>query len=123
MRYPAAIFLASACFAQQYDAGADIGYGFYRNGSIYSDAGTASAGIRNRFAAGIVLGDELSKYTSVEFHYLYHDGHPFLEKAGPKPIYRASRMRSDPFIFRVAEDVSAQDEFPPGRTAETGRIE
>lgn len=80
------ILLTSACFAQQYEVGAGIGYGFYRNGSIYSSDGTAAAGIRNRFAAGIVVGDELSKYISAEFHYLYHDGHPFLDEAG---------MRSD----------------------------
>jgi hypothetical protein len=46
--------------------------------------GTAKAGIRNRLAAGIVPGDEISKYMAVEFHYLYHDGHPFLEVAGVK---------------------------------------
>jgi opacity protein-like surface antigen len=84
MRFPLVILLASACFAQQYEAAANIGYGFYRNGSIYSSDGAAAAGIRNRFAAGIVLGDQLSKYISVEFHYLYHDGHPFLEFGGAK---------------------------------------
>lgn len=84
MRYLIAVVFVSACFAQQYEVGADIGYGFYRSGSIYSNDLTAKAGIRNRFAAGIVVGDEISKYMSVEFHYLYHDGHPFLEAAGAK---------------------------------------
>jgi opacity protein-like surface antigen len=86
MRFLAILLFTSICFAQQFEVGADIGYGFYRNGSIYSADGTAKAGVRNRFAAGIILGDELSKYISAEFHYLYHDGHPFLEAAG---------MRSD----------------------------
>ena len=67
---------------QQYEIGADVGYGFYRDGSIYSSAGTAQAGIRNRFAAGIMLGDEFSEYVSAEFDYLYHDGHPFLKAPG-----------------------------------------
>jgi opacity protein-like surface antigen len=82
VRYFAAIlFVASAACAQQYEIGADMGYGLYRDGSIYSSVGTAQAGIRNRFAAGIVLGDAFSKYVSAEFQYLYHDGHPFLQTA------------------------------------------
>ncbi len=44
-----------AAFGQQREIGAGIGYGFYRNGSIYSAGGSAQAGIRNRFAAGIDL--------------------------------------------------------------------
>jgi opacity protein-like surface antigen len=81
-----AVFLlfAGAAFGQQYEIGANIGYGIYRDGSIYSASGTLQAGIRNRFAAGIVLGDEFSKYVSAEFRYLYHDGHPFLQGLGVK---------------------------------------
>ena len=56
----------------------------YRDGTIYSASGTAGAGIRNRFAAGIFLGDEFPKYVSAEFDYLYHDGHPFLQAPGVK---------------------------------------
>lgn len=85
--FTAAFFVASlisVAFAQQYEVGADIGYGLYRNGTIFSSAGTAQAGIRNRFAAGIVLGDEFSEYVSGEFQYLYHDGHPFLQAPGVK---------------------------------------
>jgi len=74
--------LAGVAFGQQYEIGATIGYGFYRDGTIYSAAGTARAGILNRFAAGIVLGDEFSDYVSAEFDYLYHDGHPFLQAPG-----------------------------------------
>jgi opacity protein-like surface antigen len=84
MKYLILILLAEAAFAQQYEVGANIGYGFYRNGSIYSADGTAQAGIRNRFAAGIILGDEFSNYVSAEFRYLYHDGHPFLQTPGVK---------------------------------------
>jgi opacity protein-like surface antigen len=83
MKYLAAIlFSATAALAQQFEMGASIGYGFYRDGTIYSDSGTAQAGIRNRFAAGIVLGDEFTDYVSAEFNYLYHDGHPFLQAPG-----------------------------------------
>jgi hypothetical protein len=71
-------------FAQQYEIGADIGYGFYRNGTIYSNAGNAQAGIRNRFAAGLIVGEDFSRYVSFEFNYVYHDGHPFLQAPGIK---------------------------------------
>jgi hypothetical protein len=85
MKYLVPILLFSgAAFGQQYEIGANIGYGFYRNGTIFSNSGSAEAGIRNRFAAGIVLGDEFSNYVSAEFRYLYHDGHAFLQAPGVK---------------------------------------
>lgn len=84
MRFLAVILFAGAAFGQQYEIGASVGYGLYRNGSIYSASETAQAGIRNRFAAGIVLGDGFSKYVSAEFHYLYQDGHAFLQAPGVK---------------------------------------
>ena len=85
MRYAIAVLLfAGAVFGQQYEIGATVGYGFYRNGTIFSDSGTVQAGIRNRFAAGVVLGDEFSDYAAAEFRYLYHDGHPFLQGSGVK---------------------------------------
>jgi opacity protein-like surface antigen len=84
MKWVVLALLAVSAFGQTREIGADFGYGFYRNGSIYSDAGTAQAGIRNRFAAGIMLGYEFSRYVSVEFQYLYQDGHPFLVAPGVK---------------------------------------
>ena len=78
------IVFTMAAFGQQYEIGADIGYGFYRNGSIYSAAESAQAGMRNRFASGIDLGYEFSDYVSGQFCYLYHDGHPFLQAPGVK---------------------------------------
>jgi opacity protein-like surface antigen len=84
MRFVVVILFAGAAFGQQYEIGANVGYGFYRNGTIYSASETAQAGIRNRFAAGIILGDEFSDYVSAEFRYLYQDGHPFLQAPGVK---------------------------------------
>ena len=78
------LLVAGTAFGQQYEVGADVGYGLYRNGSIYSASGKLQAGIRNRFAAGILLGDEFSQYVSAEFRYLYQDGHPFLQGLGVK---------------------------------------
>jgi opacity protein-like surface antigen len=84
MKYVIAILFSGFIFAQQYEVGANIGYGLYRDGSIYSATGTAQAGIRNRFAAGITIGEDFAKYVSAEFRYLYHDGHPFLQAPGVK---------------------------------------
>jgi hypothetical protein len=45
MRYAIAILLfEGALFGQQYEIGATLGYGFYRNGTIFSDSGTVQAG-------------------------------------------------------------------------------
>jgi opacity protein-like surface antigen len=84
MRYLILFVFAMGASAQQYEVGADIGYGWYRDGSIYASGGSAQAGIRNRFAAGIDLADEFSEYVSAQFCYLYHDGHPFLQMPGVK---------------------------------------
>ena len=84
MKCVLAVVFAIAAFGQNYRMGANIGYGIYANGTIFSAAGTADAGIRNRFATGIDLGYDFSNYVSGQFSYLYHDGHPFLEAPGVK---------------------------------------
>jgi len=86
MKYLAVLFFLPAVFAQdtRYEVGANVGYGFYRNGTIISAGESATAGIRNRFAAGVTLGYDFSNYVSGEFDYLYHDGHPFLQAPGVK---------------------------------------
>ncbi len=84
MRYWIALALAVAAFGQRYEVGADIGYGWYNDGTIHYPAGTVQAGIRNRFAAGIDIGEEFSEYVSALYSYLYHDGHPFLQGDGVK---------------------------------------
>jgi opacity protein-like surface antigen len=84
MRYLAFLLFAGAAWGQHYEIGATVGYGIYNNGTIFSDAQTVQAGIRNRFAAGINIGEDVSDYVSGEFQYLYHDGHPFLQGTGVK---------------------------------------
>jgi hypothetical protein len=56
-----------------------------RNETICSNAGNAQAGIRNCFAAGLIIGEDFSRYVSFEFNYLYHVGHPFLQASGAVP--------------------------------------
>src|ERR1041385_6077808 len=84
MRYLMAMALTVALYGQQREIGGNIGYGFYRNGTIYSSGASAQAGMRNRFTAGIDLGYEFSRYVSGQFSYLYQDGHPFLQAPGVK---------------------------------------
>jgi hypothetical protein len=80
-----ALLCAGVCAAQpQYEIGGIIGYGIYRNGTVFGAGSSVEAGIRNRFAAGAVIGEDLYEYVSGEFRYLYHDGHPFLSAGGQK---------------------------------------
>jgi opacity protein-like surface antigen len=84
MKFSLVLLFCGAALAQHYEIGAVVGYGWYRNGSIYSSSQTIRAGLRNRFAAGIVIGDDFSRYVSLEYRYLFHDGHPFLQGGGVK---------------------------------------
>ncbi|HLW76055.1 MAG TPA: hypothetical protein VKS01_03700, partial [Bryobacteraceae bacterium] len=63
------LFLAPflACAQQQWEAGANVGYGWYRDGTIFSSGETAQAGVRNRFTAGIDLTDQFSDYLAYQF--------------------------------------------------------
>ena len=74
----AVFFCAGACLAQQYELGGAFGYGVYRDVSVISPGGTATAGIRNRFATGVVFCEDLFEHVSGEMRYLYHDGDPFI---------------------------------------------
>ncbi|MGA7234473.1 MAG: outer membrane beta-barrel protein [Bryobacteraceae bacterium] len=82
--WPACCASAQTFEPPRFELGTDIGYGTYRNGSILSPEGSLEAGIRNRFAAGIILGVDFSRYVSGELNFLYHDGHPFLQGLGVK---------------------------------------
>jgi len=81
----AACLAAAACSAQpRYELGGTIGYGVYRNASINSPNGTATAGIQNRFVAGGLLCEDLYEHFSGEVRYLYQDGDPFLSLGSRK---------------------------------------
>src|ERR1051326_2032232 len=67
-----------------WEFGGAFGYGVYRNGTIFGAGTSADAGIRNRFAAGWVVGEDLYNHLSGEIRYLYHDGHPFLSTSSVK---------------------------------------
>jgi len=77
-----ALFCAIAGWAQPWEIGAGVGYGIYKNGSVIAPAGTATAGIRNRFALTIFFSEERYEWISGEVRYTYQDGDPFLEAGG-----------------------------------------
>jgi hypothetical protein len=81
------LLAASAAYGQeypQYEIGANIGYGVYRDGSIYAPGGEARAGVRSRFTAGAVICEDLFEHFSGEFRYQYQDGHPFISSGNVK---------------------------------------
>jgi len=84
VRYLLLFAVGVTAIAGDREIGANFGYGFYRNGTIYGAGVTAQAGMRNRFSAGIDLTYDFAKYVAAQFSYLYHDGHPFLEAPGVK---------------------------------------
>jgi len=91
MRFLLLALLLPAAWAQpQFEIGGFIGYGFYRNATIYTAAGDATAGIRNRFAAGAVIGEDLYEHISGELRYTYQDGDPFVSAAGASGSVRGN---------------------------------
>jgi len=114
-KYLMVFLFATAACAQPWEIGADIGYGIYHDGTIFSADGTAKAGILNRFAAGVVLGDEFSDYVSAEIQYLYHDGHPFLEYAGTRTdIQGNSEALTYNFLFHFKKQEARWRPFLEG---------
>ena len=77
-------FCAGVSLAQQYELGGAFGYGVYRDVRVISPGGTATAGITNRFATGVVFCENLFEHVSGEMRYLYHDGDPFLSTSAAK---------------------------------------
>ena len=80
----ALFFCVSACFAQNYEVGVAGGYGVYRNARVIAPAGTVTAGIRNRFAVGATLTEDMYEHLSGELRYFYQDGDPFVSGFGRK---------------------------------------
>ena len=65
----------SLCFGQSsWSIGAAGGFGFYHDATITNAAGSANAGFGPRFAAGGVLGEDVSEHFGGELRYSYRDG-------------------------------------------------
>jgi len=81
-----ALVLASGCVAQepQWEVGAAAGFGIIRNAAIGNSSGSASAGMDNRFAAGVVFGQDLYQHLSGEVRYTFRDDDLVLKSGGSK---------------------------------------
>ena len=82
LTFLAGLLCAGVCIAQPYELSGVIGYGAYRDVSIVSPGGTATAGIRNRFVVGGVACEDLYEHYSGEIRYTYQDGDPFISAGG-----------------------------------------
>jgi hypothetical protein len=83
---PLALLLASGCAAQerQWEVGAAAGFGIMRNATISNLSGSASAGVDDRFAAGVVFGQDLYQHLSGEVRYTFRDDDLVLKSGGSK---------------------------------------
>lgn len=103
VKYLFAFSCAAACFAQHFEIGGAVGYGLYRNGTIYGSGESATAGIRNRFSAGFMFGEDLYEHISGEVRYVYQDGHPFLSAHGTQSdIQGQSHTFTYDFLFHAS---------------------
>ena len=114
-----AVFVCSLpCLAQDWQVGASVGYGFYRNGSIYSPDGKAQAGFKSRFTSGAVITDDAYDHLSGEFRYNYQDGDPFIAAGGVE-----TRLQGQSHSFSYDVNVhfrSLDHDFRPFVTAGAG---
>ncbi|MCX6629196.1 MAG: outer membrane beta-barrel protein, partial [Candidatus Solibacter sp.] len=72
------LLAAGACLAQNWVIGGGLGYGAYRNVTITSSGGSATAGIRNHAVVTGAVTEDLFDHFSGEFRYVYHSGDTFL---------------------------------------------
>ncbi len=81
-----ALALASACMSQEreWEVGAGAGYGVIRNAAIRNPTGSVTAGLDNRFAASVVIGQDLYQHFSGEVRYTFRDNDLVLKGAGQK---------------------------------------
>lgn len=88
MRTALLLIFAAAAYAQPWESAQAwevsgvFGYGSYRDVRVNGPGETATAGIRNRFAAGATLTEDLYDHLSGEIRYLYQDGDPFISLNG-----------------------------------------
>jgi hypothetical protein len=64
--------------------GAAAGFGIMRNATISNLSGSASAGVDDRFAAGVVFGQDLYQHLGGEVRYTFRDDDLVLKSGGSK---------------------------------------
>ncbi len=93
---PLLALLAAAASAQNYEIGAAIGNGAYRNATVTAPSGQAQAGMDNAIAPSVVICDNMYNHVSGEFRYLYHGGEPFVSLGAVKATMPG---RSHTFVY------------------------
>ena len=78
----AALVLPLPCLAQEWEAGAAGGYGWYSNPSIVTPAGSVQSGFAPKAAIGAVFGQNMYEYIGGEVRYLFQFGGPRLRFDG-----------------------------------------
>jgi outer membrane protein with beta-barrel domain len=83
-RFRVVLTLAASmvCAAQQWEAGAAGGYGWYINPSISNPSGSAEAGFPPKGAVGAVFGNNMYEHVGGEIRYLFRYGGPELRSGG-----------------------------------------
>jgi opacity protein-like surface antigen len=69
---------------RQWELGAAAGFGAMRNATISNPSGSAAAGMDNRFAASVVLGQDLYQRLGGELRYTFRDDDLVLKSGGTK---------------------------------------
>lgn len=77
---------ACACLGQDrgWEVGVAGGFGLVQNTTISNPGGSVTAGIDNRFAAGVVAGQDLYQHLSGELRYTFRDDDLVLKSNGQK---------------------------------------
>ena len=107
-----ALALPPLCIAQgrEWELGGVVGFGIVRNATISNPSGSVAAGIDNRFAAGVVIGQDLYQHWGGEVMYTFRDDDLVLKSGSQKvnmdaeshlihydmlfyPLRRSSRFR------------------------------
>jgi hypothetical protein len=106
-RFAAVLLFAASAFAQDWEAGGSIGYGWYRQARINGPGAEAQVGIQNRFTAGAVLTEDLYDHLSGEIRYIYQDGDPYLSLAGARANIQG---QSHSFLYDVLFHLKNRDQ-------------
>lgn len=72
--FAAAVLMAPPALAQNWETGAAIGFGFYRDATLSGATSTGRAGFGPRFALGAMAGRSLGEHFSIEGRYTLQDG-------------------------------------------------
>ena len=76
------LVIGRCCFAQTWSIGAAGGFGYSSEAAVENTAGSAKARFGTGFAAGAVLGENVSEHFGGELRYTYRNGHAELRSGG-----------------------------------------